>query len=78
MAGADAGAQEKALAEFDGFVAALREAGVDIPSGAGYSGAHTPDSIFPQQLGLLSRRRQPGDVPDVCRQPPAGAKPEYS
>lgn len=47
VAGADAGAQEKALAEFDGFVAALREAGVDIQVVPDTAEPHTPDSIFP-------------------------------
>lgn len=45
--GDDGQAQEKALAEFDGFVRLLRENGVDIIVIDDEPVPHTPDSIFP-------------------------------
>ena len=47
VAGNDAGAQEKALAEFDGFVDQLRKNGVDITVIQDSPEPFTPDSIFP-------------------------------
>jgi hypothetical protein len=47
VAGADAGAQQKALAEFDGFVRLLRDNGVDVTVVDDTPEPYTPDSIFP-------------------------------
>ncbi len=46
-AGAEQDAQEKALAEFNGFVALLRENGVDVTVVKDSPEPYTPDSIFP-------------------------------
>lgn len=43
----DAASQEAALAEFDGFVKGLREAGVHVDVLQDTEEPHTPDSIFP-------------------------------
>ncbi len=40
-------AQARALEEFDGYVAALREQGVDVLVAQDSEAPHTPDSIFP-------------------------------
>lgn len=45
--GHEEGAQEKALAEFDGFVEKLRAADVDVTVVNDTPSPHTPDSIFP-------------------------------
>jgi len=47
VAGADAGAQQKALAEFDGFVRLLRDNEVDVTVVDDTPKPYTPDSIFP-------------------------------
>ncbi len=47
VAGNDAGAQAKALKEFDQFVSLLRENGVDVTVIQDTPEPHTPDSIFP-------------------------------
>jgi hypothetical protein len=47
VAGADAGAQQKALTEFDGFVHLLRDNGVDVTVVDDTPEPYTPDSIFP-------------------------------
>jgi hypothetical protein len=47
VAGADADAQRKALAEFDRFVQLLRENGVDVTVVDDTPQPYTPDSIFP-------------------------------
>ena len=47
VAGADAGAQQKALAEFDGFARLLRDNGVDVTVVDDTPEPYTPDSIFP-------------------------------
>ena len=47
VAGMDADAQAKALAEFDGFVNELRKNGVDVTVVQDTPEPHTPDSIFP-------------------------------
>jgi hypothetical protein len=44
---ADAGAQERALAEFEGFVKVLRDNGVDVLVINDTPEPYTPDSIFP-------------------------------
>jgi hypothetical protein len=46
-AGNDAGAQEKALQEFDAFVQVLQQNGVDVTVVEDTALPHTPDSIFP-------------------------------
>jgi len=47
VAGKDAGAQEKAVAEFDAMVVLLRQNGVDVVVVDDTPEPHTPDSIFP-------------------------------
>jgi len=47
QAGNDNGIQEKAVAEFDAFVALLQQNGVDITVINDTQEPHTPDSIFP-------------------------------
>ena len=47
VAAADKGAQEKALAEFEGFVKLLRDNGVDVTVINDSPDPYTPDSIFP-------------------------------
>lgn len=47
VAGKDAGAQEKALQEFDAFVQLLQQNGVDVMVINDTPQPHTPDSIFP-------------------------------
>jgi hypothetical protein len=47
VAAADKGAQEKALAEFEGFVNLLRDNGVDVTVINDSPDPYTPDSIFP-------------------------------
>lgn len=47
VSGADAGAQQKALTEFDGFVRLLRDNGVDVTVVDDTPEPYTPDSIFP-------------------------------
>jgi len=47
VAGSDAGAQQKALAEFEGFVRLLRDNGVDVTVVDDTPEPYTPDSIFP-------------------------------
>lgn len=46
-AGNDAGAQQKALQEFDAFVQVLQQNGVDVTVVEDTPDPHTPDSIFP-------------------------------
>lgn len=47
VAGADAGAQERALSEFEQFVKLLRDNGVDVTVVDDTPEPYTPDSIFP-------------------------------
>jgi hypothetical protein len=47
VTGAEAGAQKKALTEFNGFVQLLRENGVDVTVIEDTPQPYTPDSIFP-------------------------------
>ncbi|WP_414709900.1 citrulline utilization hydrolase CtlX [Puia sp.] len=47
VAGADGGAQQKALGEFDQFVRLLRDNGVDVTVVDDTPDPYTPDSIFP-------------------------------
>jgi hypothetical protein len=47
VAGNDTGAQEKAMQEFDAFVQALQQNGVDVTVIVDTPDPHTPDSIFP-------------------------------
>ena len=47
VAGADAGAQRKAVSEFDGFARLLRDNGVDVTVIDDTPEPYTPDSIFP-------------------------------
>jgi hypothetical protein len=47
VAGTDAGAQQKALTEFDDFVRLLRDNGVDVTVIDDTPEPYTPDSIFP-------------------------------
>lgn len=47
VADADERVQEKALAEFDGFVRILRDNGVEVMAIDDLASPHTPDSIFP-------------------------------
>lgn len=47
VAGKEKNIQEKALAEFDGFVAKLRAKGIDVTVLNDTPEPHTPDSIFP-------------------------------
>ena len=47
VASKDASVQEKALQEFDGFVATLQDNGIDVTVVQDTAEPHTPDSIFP-------------------------------
>ena len=47
VAGHDAGAQQKALHEFEGFVSLLRSNGIDVMVVEDSPAPYTPDSIFP-------------------------------